>query len=120
LTARGATGKLRNPSLDEEGIGVMGMLRTLAVTIALFTFAPTAQAQTIDLSKVSCKDFAGLDKDSLVMVWAWLYGYYADQDADPIIDFKDLASKGAQLVEFCAKNPTVDMITAAEPIYEKK
>ena len=98
----------------------MKMLSGLAVTIALLAFAPTAQAQTIDLSKVSCKDFAALDKDSLVMTWAWLYGYYADQDADPIIDFKDLATKGAQLVESCAKNPTVDMITAAEPIYEKK
>jgi len=98
----------------------MGMLKALAVTFALFAFAPTAQAQTIDLSKVSCKDFAALDKDSLVMTWAWLYGYYADQDADPIIDFKELAGKGAKLVEFCSRNPDVDMITAAEPIYEKK
>jgi acid stress chaperone HdeB len=119
LTLGGAPDKLCM-SLNERGIGVMKMLSALAVTVALLTVAPTAQAQTIDLSKVSCKDFAGLDKDSLVMVWAWLYGYYADQDADPIIDFKDLSGKGALLVEFCAKNPTVDMITASEPIYEKK
>jgi hypothetical protein len=98
----------------------MRMLSALAVTIALVTFAPGAQAQKVDMYQVSCKDFATLDKDSLVMVWAWLYGWYAADEEDPVIDFKDLATKGAKLVEFCASNPGVDIIRAAEPIYEKK
>ena len=54
------------------------------------------------------------------MTWAWLYGYYADQDADPVIDFTELTNLGAQLAETCKANPGANMIKTAEPIYEKK
>jgi hypothetical protein len=96
----------------------MRPLRTLAVALALFAGAPAAQAQKADLSKLSCKDFLALDKDAIVLIWAWLYGYYSDQDADPIIDFDKLTGQGSKLAEFCKSNPGVDIIRAAEPIYE--
>jgi hypothetical protein len=96
----------------------MRPLRTLAVALALFACAPAAHAQKADLSKLSCKDFLALDKDAIVLIWAWLYGYYSDQDADPIIDFDKLTGQGAKLAEFCKSNPGVDIIRAAEPIYE--
>ena len=54
-----------------------------------------------------------------IIIWSWLYGYYSDQDADPVVDFGKLTSQGQRLVEYCAKNPTTDIITAAEPIYDK-
>ena len=66
----------------------------------------------------SCKEFLGLDKDTTVVIWAWLYGYYSDQDADPVIDFAKMTGQGAKLAEFCKANPGVDIIKAAEPIYE--
>ena len=47
----------------------------------------------------------------------WLEGYYADQDADPIIDFDDMATKSKKLAQFCVNNPTISVITAAEKIY---
>jgi acid stress chaperone HdeB len=96
----------------------MQAFRTLAVAFVLFAGAPAAQAQVADLSKLSCKEFLTLEKDSIVLIWAWLYGYYSDQDADPIIDFGKLTGQGAKLAEFCKQNPGVDIIRAAEPIYE--
>jgi hypothetical protein len=96
----------------------MRPLRTLAIALALFACVPAAMAQKADLSKLSCKEFLALDKDSIVLVWAWLYGYYSDQDADPIIDFGELTGRGSKLAEFCKGNPNVDIIQAAEPIYE--
>ena len=97
----------------------MGPFRTLAVALALCACAPAAaMAQKADLSKLSCKEFVALDKDAIVLVWAWLYGYYSDQDADPIIDFDKLTGQGSKLADFCKRNPDVDIITAAEPIYE--
>ena len=96
----------------------MKPLRTLAVASVLLAGIPAAQAQVADLSKLSCKEFLTLDKDSIVLIWAWLYGYYSDQDADPIIDFGKLTGQGSKLAEFCKQNPGVDIIRAAEPIYE--
>jgi acid stress chaperone HdeB len=98
----------------------MRTFRALAVTFALFAFVPAAQAQKIELSKFSCKDFIALNKDSIATVWSWLYGYYADPDVDPMVDLADLAKRGQQLSAYCAANPTVDVITAAEPIYERR
>src|SRR5215470_12235328 len=100
----------------------MKSVRLLAAALAVSCFALSApaQAQTVDLSKTSCKEFLASGKDGIVLVWAWLYGYYADQDADPIVDFSKLTSQGQQLAEECAKSPDKDIISVAEPIYEGK
>jgi acid stress chaperone HdeB len=96
----------------------MRAFRTLAFAAALFACAPAAQAQVVDLSKTTCKEFLESGKDGVMIIWAWLYGYYSDQDADPIIDFAKLTEQGQKLAKFCKANPTVDVIKAAEPIYE--
>jgi acid stress chaperone HdeB len=100
----------------------MTIARTLAVAALLsaLSFAPVAQAQTVDLSKTSCKEFLSSGKDGISIIWAWLYGYYSDQDADPVIDFKVLVAQGQKLAEACQKAPQSDVISAAKPIYEKK
>jgi hypothetical protein len=90
---------------------------SLAVT-AMLAAAP-AQAQVVDLSKTSCKDFLTSGKDGIMIIWSWLYGYYADQDADPVIDFAKVTAKGQALAEACAKTPDKDIISVAETIYEK-
>jgi hypothetical protein len=95
----------------------MNVLRALAVGLAL-TAAP-AHAQILDLSKTSCRDFLTGGKDGIIIIWSWLYGYYADQDADPIIDFGKVTAKGQALAEACQKTPDKDIISVAEPIYEK-
>ena len=83
----------------------MKTFRVLAVCIAVSTFAAPASAQVVNLSKMSCKDFLTTGKDGITFIWAWLYGYYADQDADPIIDFGKLIAKGQALAESCQKIP---------------
>jgi acid stress chaperone HdeB len=96
----------------------MKALRILTLSIALAA-APAAQAQTVDLSKTSCKEFLTSGKEGIMIIWAWLYGYYADQDADPVVDFAKLTAKGQALAEACGRTPDKDIISVAEPIYEK-
>jgi acid stress chaperone HdeB len=97
----------------------MRAFRALAVAVTLVACAPAAQAQVVDLSKTTCKEFLESGKDGVMIIWSWLYGYYTDQDADPIIDFAKLTEQGQKLAEFCKTNPGVDIIRAAEPIYDK-
>ena len=52
-----------------------------------------------------------------MLIWAWLYGYYSDQDADPIIDFGKLTGQGTKLADF-ARQSGRGHHPAAEPIYE--
>jgi acid stress chaperone HdeB len=107
-------------SLQRQGTHPMRAARTLALAAALVACAPAVQAQVVDVSKLSCKEFLETGKDGITIIWSWLYGYYADQDADPIIDFGKLVSQGQKLADFCKANPTTGLIAAAEPIYEAK
>ena len=95
----------------------MRALRPLIAAVALFACASTVHAQVVDLSKTSCKEFVESGKDGIMIIWSWLYGYYAKEDADPIIDFGKLVQQGQKLAEFCKANPTADIIKAAKPIY---
>ena len=99
----------------------MKTVRALAASFAIAAMlsAAPANAQVVNLSKLSCKEFLTTGKDGITFIWAWLYGYYADQDADPIIDFGKLTAKGQALAEACQKSPDKDVITIAEDIYEK-
>jgi hypothetical protein len=92
----------------------------LAIAFAAACLPARAQAPIVDLSKTSCKEFLTSGKDGVVIIWAWLYGYYADDDADPIIDFGKMTSQGQKLAEACKEKPDTDIISAAKPIYEKK
>jgi hypothetical protein len=98
----------------------MKALRTLALTVALLGSASAAQAQVVDLSKTTCKEFLESGKDGIMIIWAWLYGYYADEDADPVVDFAKLTAQGTKLAEACKASPAKGIISVAEGIYEAK
>ena len=99
----------------------MKTVRVLAASLAIsaLVLAAPANAQVVNLSKMTCKEFLSTGKDGITFIWAWLYGYYADQDADPVIDFGKLIAKGQALAEACQKSPDKDVISIAEDIYEK-
>jgi acid stress chaperone HdeB len=96
-------------------------IRAAALLLAAsLAFAGTpAQAQVVNLSKTTCKELLASGKDGLIIIWSWLYGYYSDQDADPVVDFGKLTAKGQALAESCARTPDKDVISVAEDIYEK-
>jgi hypothetical protein len=96
----------------------MKVIRALAAAVALLAVAPAAQAQKLDMSKLSCKDMLEGGKDGIIIVWSWLYGYYSADDAEPVLDFQVLTDKGKKLAEACQANPSKDVISVAKPIYE--
>ena len=88
---------------------------TLAVVLATALCAATpAQAERLDLSTIKCKDFVSSAKENIGLILMWLTGYYSDQDAPPVVDFDKMKEDAAKLAGYCAKNPTVGLITAAE------
>jgi acid stress chaperone HdeB len=97
----------------------MRAIGALAITITLLVGGPAAHAQKIDLSRTTCKELLESGKEGLIIIWSWLYGYYADQDADPVIDFDKLTAQGQRLAGYCKDHPNTDVISAAEPIYDK-
>lgn len=81
--------------------------------------ATPASAQKIDLSTIKCKEFLASGKDTIAQVLMWMTGFYADQDASPVIDFGVMEQRGAKLGEYCGKNPDDGLITAAEEVFQE-
>ena len=93
------------------------MKRTLMLAIAATLWATLpaqAQKQQFDLSTMTCKRFFEYDKDNLAIMLMWLDGYYADEDAPPIVDFDKMTENSKKLGEYCGKNPNHSVITAAD------
>jgi hypothetical protein len=93
----------------------MKKLSMILVAAALFAALP-AKAQQLDLSTVTCKDFIASDKETIGFILMWLEGYYSEQDAKPIVDFDKLKGNGGRLGEYCGKNPSHSLITAADDV----
>lgn len=84
------------------------------VTAAVLAAATPTQAQKVDLSTITCKQFLDMSKDSIGSILMWMAGYYSDQDAPPVVDFDKMKEDAGKLAGYCAQNPTTGLITAAE------
>jgi len=89
-----------------------------ALLAALLLAAP-ARAQVVDLSTITCKDFLASGKDNIGFIMMWLDGYYTEDDGPAVVNFDKMKEKGAKLAEYCTKNPTVGLATAAEQFMGK-
>jgi acid stress chaperone HdeB len=84
------------------------------VTAAMLAAGTPAQAQKVDLSTITCKQFLDMNKESISLILMWMAGYYSDQDAPPLVDFDKMKEDAGKLAAYCTQNPTVGLITAAE------
>jgi acid stress chaperone HdeB len=95
------------------------MLAAAVLAVSLAGAGP-ASAQKVDLSTVKCKEFLASSKDNIGLILMWMTGYFADQDASPIIDFDKMKEDAAKIGEYCGQNPENGLITAAEEIFVQK
>ena len=86
----------------------------LAIAVTLWAALPAQAQKQLDLSTMTCKRFFEYDKDNLAIMLMWLDGYYSEDDAPPIVDFDKMKENATKLGGYCAKNPEVGLITAAE------
>jgi len=83
----------------------------------LFASAPAA-AQKLDLSTLSCKQFLDSGERTMSMVLMWITGFLTDEDEPQIIDFDKLKVDAGKLGDYCRKNPTTNLMTAAEEVLQ--
>ncbi len=92
-----------------------------AIMLAAPLAAPAAMAaDSLDLSAIKCQEFLGSGKDNIAMIITWLDGYYKDQDDPPILDFTKFAADSEKLAKYCAENPSIGLITAADKTLGKQ
>jgi acid stress chaperone HdeB len=90
----------------------------ILVVAALLTAAP-ADAQVVDLSALSCKQFIELPKETLNAVTLWLDAFLTDEEETAVVDFDKMKDKAEKLAAYCAQNPETGLMTAAENAMDK-
>jgi hypothetical protein len=93
----------------------MRLLKSAFFAAALMA-ASSALAQTVDVSTITCKDFSAHKKDEMLAIMMWLSGYYTKDDDPTVVDFVKVKAKTDKVADYCAKNPAVGLVPAAEPI----
>jgi hypothetical protein len=91
-------------------------LLTSAFFAAALVAASSAFAQTVDVSTITCKDFSAHKKEEMLAIMMWLSGYYTKDDDPTVVDFAKVKAKTDKVADYCAKNPAVGLVPAAEPI----
>ena len=87
-----------------------------ALIAAAMAAASSASAQVVDVSTITCKDFSAHKKDEMLAIMMWLSGYYTKDDDPTVVDFAKVKAKTDKVADYCAKNPAVGLVAAAEPI----
>jgi acid stress chaperone HdeB len=97
----------------------MKMMMTACAAAIVLAVVP-ARAEKVDLSVVTCKQFFENSKpDSVGVIMAWLHGYYRDEKDPPVIDVDEFKSDLSKFAGYCAGNPTMSIITAADKMFGK-
>ena len=96
----------------------MKLASAVLVAVALLV-AERAPAQVVDLSTIKCKDFIELPKETVNAITMWLDGYYTDEEDPAVVDFDKMKAKAEKLGAFCAQNPKMGLMTAAESVMVK-
>ncbi len=97
-------------------------MKSIYVLLAAASFtlaAAPAQAVVLDLSTVTCKQFIESDKDEISMVLTWLDGWYKGDEDEAIIDTEVFVANAKKFGSFCAANPNISVVNAAEKILGK-
>jgi acid stress chaperone HdeB len=95
------------------------MRATIGAIVASVLLAGTADAQVVDLSTIKCREFIELPKETATAVTVWLDGYYTDEEDPAVVDFDKMKAKAEKLGAFCAQNPKMGLMTAAESVMAK-
>ena len=91
----------------------------VAVLIAMLLLSEPAAAQVVDLSTIRCKEFLDSGKETISYIMMWLDGYFTGEDDPAVVNFDQMKQKGEKLGEYCARNPTHGLLTAAEEVMGK-
>jgi acid stress chaperone HdeB len=86
---------------------------------ALVLSSVPAHAVVLDLSTMTCKQFIEGGDDEIKMVLTWMDGWYKGDEDEAIIDTEVFVANAKKFGTYCAANPSISIVNAAETILGK-
>jgi hypothetical protein len=92
------------------------MKRVFAAAVALLTVGSLAQAEKADMSKITCDQLTHAYVDDVVVIGAWMSGYYNARRHNTVVDEKELSANAKKVQDYCTTNPKKTVMKAIEQI----
>jgi acid stress chaperone HdeB len=90
-----------------------------ALTLGVAVPSAPANAVVLDLSTMTCKQFFEGGDDTIKMVLTWMDGWYKGDSDEAIIDTDVFIDNAKKFGSYCAKNPSISIVNAAEAVLGK-
>jgi acid stress chaperone HdeB len=96
------------------------VLRQIAISLGLLLVGSSSLGAqvTLDVSKLTCEQFAMYKVTNPKYLAVWLSGYDHGSRGDVVIDMQKVVANTDKLEAYCLKNPSVPMMQAAKAILE--
>jgi acid stress chaperone HdeB len=98
---------------------IMKTTVSILFAAALMLSSAPANAVKLDLSTMTCKQFIEGGEDTIKLVLTWMDGWYKGDSDQAIIDTDVFVDNAKKFGTYCAKNPTISIVNAAEEILGK-
>jgi hypothetical protein len=86
-----------------------------AGVLAAVAVAVPANAQVmIEMSEITCKQFAEYDADTQDFVANWMRGYFSAKNNMTVIDSRDVKRNTDKVVRYCKKKPKSFLMEAIQ------
>lgn len=96
-------------------------LSSVLCFIAIGISAQPAAAQvTLDMSKVTCEQWAGYKITNPQNIALWLSGYQNGRRGNTVLDTQELNANVQKLRDFCIVNSQVLVMQAADKLFAEK
>lgn len=95
------------------------MLFAAGLTVVSALSPAPAHAVVLDLSTMTCKQFIEGGEDTIKLVLTWMDGWYKGDSDEAIIDTDVFVANAKKFGTYCAANPSISIVNAAEKILGK-
>ena len=115
----------RDLNADSSSVWRRPLLENFQCVFALSSSSPSSPRAlppptSLTWRPIKCGGFIKYNKEAVGNLMVWLSGYYTGEGDEAVIDFDKIAADGQKLSAYCAQNPSVSLLTAAESIISKQ
>jgi hypothetical protein len=96
------------------------MKTTMTLVAALMLLSGAGRAETTDFAKITCDDIANAYLEDIVVIGAWMSGYYNAKRDNTMVDSKQIAANTAKVMQLCRTNPSMTVMHAIETLMPAK
>ena len=90
------------------------MKSAIALITIMVVGVGAARAETTDFTKITCDEITNAYLEDVVVIGAWLSGYYNAKRNNTVVDSKQIAGNTAKVMVFCRANPRETVMHAIE------